>query len=102
MSLFMVNSERAINYSIDKAPSYSAETENLQQEDFDAERIACRQGSSEPKQKRRKACTPLAAGVQNVGAVAPLQIGSNAYPAVRGSQASTWMPVGTRILIFLL
>jgi hypothetical protein len=34
------------------------------------------------------------AGVQNVGAVAPLQISSNAYPAVWGSQASTWMPPG--------
>jgi hypothetical protein len=32
--------------------------------------------------------------VQNVGAVAPLQIGSNAYPAMWGSQASTWMPPG--------
>jgi hypothetical protein len=32
--------------------------------------------------------------MQNVGAVAPLQIGSNAYPVVWGSQASTWMPPG--------
>jgi hypothetical protein len=40
MSLFMVNCKRAINYSIDKAPSHSVETENLQQEDSDAECIA--------------------------------------------------------------
>jgi hypothetical protein len=83
-----------LNSSIDKAPSHSAETENLQQEDSNAKRIACGQGSSEPKQKRRKASTHFAVGVQNVGAVAPLQIGSNAYPAMWGSQASTWMPPG--------
>jgi hypothetical protein len=94
MSLFMVNYERAINYSTNKAPSHSAEIENLQQEDSDAERIACGQDSSEPKQKRRKAYAHPAAAVQNVGAVAPLQIGSNAYPAVWGSQASIWMPPG--------
>jgi hypothetical protein len=88
----MVNCERAINSSIDKAPSHSVETENLQQEDSDAERIACGQGSSEPKQKGRKASAHPATGVQNVGAVAPLQISSNAYSAVWGSQASTWMP----------
>jgi hypothetical protein len=90
----MVNYERAIHSSIDKAPSHSAETENLQQEDFDAERIACGQGSSEPKQKKRKASAHPTATVLNVGAVAPLQIGSNAYPVVWGSQASTWMPPG--------
>jgi hypothetical protein len=94
MSLFILNCERAINYSIDKASSHSTETENFQQEESDAERIACGQGSSEPKQKRRKAFAHPATGVQNVGAVAPLQIGSNAYPAVWGSQASTWMPLG--------
>jgi hypothetical protein len=88
MSLFMVNCERAINSSIDKAPSHSAETENLQQEDSDAERIACGQGSSEPKQKKWKAFAHPATAVQNVGVVAPLQIGSNAYPVVWGSQAS--------------
>jgi hypothetical protein len=90
----MVNCERAMNSSINKAPSHSAETENLQQENSDAERIACGQGSSEPKQKKRKASAHPAAAVQNVGAVAPLQIGSNAYPIVWGSQASTWMPPG--------
>jgi hypothetical protein len=30
-----------LNSSIDKAPSHSAEIENLQQEDSDAECIAC-------------------------------------------------------------
>jgi hypothetical protein len=90
----MVNCERAIHSLIDKAPSHFVETENLQQEDSDAERIACRQGSSEPKKKKRKACTHPTAAVQNVGAVTPLQIGSNAYPVVWGSQASTWMPPG--------
>jgi hypothetical protein len=90
----MVNCERATNSSIDKAPLHSAETENLQQEDSDAESIACGQGSSKIKQKKKKAFAHLAAAVQNVGAVAPLQIGSNAYPVVWGSQASTWMPPG--------
>jgi hypothetical protein len=83
-----------LNSSINKAPLYFAETEYLQQEDSDAERIACRQGSLEPKQKRRKASTHPTTAVQNVGAVAPLQISSNAYPAVWDSQASTWMPPG--------
>jgi hypothetical protein len=83
-----------LNSSINKAPLHSAETENLQQEDSIAERIACGQGSSELKQKRRKASAHPAAGVQNVGAVAPLQIGSNVYPAIWSSQASTWMPLG--------
>jgi hypothetical protein len=83
-----------LNSSINKAPSYFAETENLQQEDSDAERIACGQGSLEPKQKRRKASAHHTASVQNVGAVALLQIGSNAYLAVWGSQASKWMPLG--------
>ena len=81
----MVNCERAINSSIDKAPSHSAEIENLHQEDSDAECIACGQGSLEPKQKRRKASTHPAAAMQNVGATAPLQIGSNAYPTM-------WVP----------
>jgi hypothetical protein len=79
-----------LNSSINKAPSHFAETENLQHEDSNAERIACGQGSSEPKQKRRKASTHPAVAVQNVGAVALLQIGSNAYPALWGSQASRW------------
>jgi hypothetical protein len=61
-----------LNSSIDKTPSHSAETENLQQEDSDAERITCRQGSSEPKQKSRKASAHPTACVQNVGAVDPL------------------------------
>ena len=94
MSLFIVNCEKAINSSIDKAPSHSVETENLQLEDSDAERIACGQGSSQPKQKKRKAFVHPAVVVQNVGTVAPLQLGSNAYPAVWGSQASTWMLPG--------
>jgi hypothetical protein len=81
-----------LNSSINKAPSHFAKIENLQHEDFDAERIACGQGSLEPKQKKRKASAHPTAVVQNVGAVAPLQIGSNAYPVVWGSQASTWMP----------
>jgi hypothetical protein len=34
-----------LNSSINKAPLHFAETENLQQEDSDAERIACGQGS---------------------------------------------------------
>jgi hypothetical protein len=83
-----------LNSSIDKAPLYSVETENLQQEDSNVERIACGQGSLEPKQKRRKASAHPAIGVQNVGAVAPLQVASNAYPAKWGSQAATWMPPG--------
>jgi hypothetical protein len=74
-----------LNSSINKAPSHLAETENLQQEDSDVERIACGQGSSESKQKRRKASAHPTVAVQNVGAVAPLQIGSNAYPAMWGS-----------------
>ena len=61
MPLFMVTYERAINSSINKAPSHSAEIENLQQEVSNAERIACGQGSSEPKQKRRKASAHLIA-----------------------------------------
>lgn len=73
---------------------HSAETENLQLEESDAERIACGQDSSEPKQKRRKASAHSAIPMQNVGTMAPSQIGSNAYPAVWGSQASTWMPPG--------
>ena len=85
----MVNCERVINSSIDKAPSHSAESKNLQQEVSDAEHIACGQGSLELKQKKRKASAHPAAAVQNVGTVAPLQIGSNAYPEMWGSQAST-------------
>ena len=81
MSLFMVNCERAINSLIDKVPSHFVEIENLEQVDSDVECIACGQGSSEPKQKKRKASTQPAAAMQNVGAVDPLQIGSNAYPA---------------------
>jgi hypothetical protein len=67
-----------LNSSINKAPSHFVEIETLQQEDSDAERIACGQGSSEPKQKRKKASAHPTAAMQNVGAVAPLQIGSNA------------------------
>jgi hypothetical protein len=83
-----------LNSSINKALSHFAEAENLQQEDSNAERIAYGQGSLEPKQKRRKTSIQPAAAVQNVGAMALLQIGSNAYPVVWGSQASTWMPPG--------
>jgi hypothetical protein len=61
-----------LNSSINKAPLYFAETENLQIEDSDAEHIACGQGSLEPKQKRKKASAHPAAAVQNVGVVAPL------------------------------
>jgi hypothetical protein len=57
-----------LNSSINKAPSYFAKTENLQQEDSDVEHIACRQGSSELKQKRRKASAHPTAAVQNVDA----------------------------------
>jgi hypothetical protein len=71
-----------LNSLIDKAPSHSAKTENLQQEDSDAERIAYGQGSLELKQKKKKASAHPTASVLNVGAVAPLQIGSNAYLAV--------------------
>jgi hypothetical protein len=58
-----------LNSSINKAPSHFAETENLQQEDSDAECIACGL-----KQKRKKASAQPAAAVQNVGAVAPMPI----------------------------
>jgi hypothetical protein len=61
-----------LNSSIDKASSHFAETENLQHEDSNVERIVYGQGSSEPKQKRRKASAHPAASVQNVGAVASL------------------------------
>ena len=90
----MVNCEKAINSSIDKAPLHFAKIENLQQGDSDVEHITYGQGSLEPKQKKRKASAHPAIAVQNVGAVAPLQIDSNAYPVVWGSQASTWMPPG--------
>ena len=90
----MVNYKRSINSSIDKAHSHFVETENLQQEDSDTERIACGQGSLESKQKRKKAFLHPTAAVQNIGAVAPLQIGSNASLVLWGSQPSTWMLLG--------
>jgi hypothetical protein len=75
--------------SIDMAPSRSAEAENLQQEDSDAECIACGQGSLEQKLKKRKASTHPATAVQNVGAVLHVYMGSTTYPGVWGSQPST-------------
>jgi hypothetical protein len=52
-----------LNSSINKAPLHFAETKNLQQEDYDAKRIACGQGSSKPKQKRKKASAHPAAAL---------------------------------------
>jgi hypothetical protein len=71
---------------------HSIETKNVQQEDSEAGRQPCGQGSSEPQLKKRKASTHLVVDVHNATALLPIHLGSNAYLGVWGSQPPNWVP----------
>jgi hypothetical protein len=57
-------------------------TQQLQNDEYEEEAVAPREGSSAPQLKRKKMFGQQIQNVQNVGIVPPLNVGTNAYPRV--------------------